>query len=410
MEKIEILIDNKKIVGYEGQTILQVCRENNIEIPTLCYHPNLEPIGACRLCLVEIRGKGLVTSCTEKIKKGMEILTQSDKVILTRKVILNLILSDHPYDCMTCEKSGECLLEKYAYQYGIKRSIYDGEKRKVKEKDGRPFIVRDYEKCILCGRCVYVCKNIVGAEAINYGYRSFNTEIISGFDEPLKENDCVFCGNCIEVCPVGALREIQAERKGRTWELKKVNTICPYCGVGCGIVVYVKNNQIVKIKGDESSPVNNGFLCIKGKFGFEYVISENRLKKPLIKENGKFKEVSWETAINFVYERLKYYKEKFGPYSIGGLSSAKCTNEENYIFQKFFRVVLKSNNIDHCARLCHSSTVVGLSTTLGSAAMSNSLEEIEKYSDCIIITGTNLTETQPITSYRVRKAKQNGAK
>lgn len=409
--KIKIYIDGKEIETEKGKTILEVALENNIDIPHLCNDSRLLPNGACRLCIVEVFGERRpVASCCYPVYDGMKIFTNTEKIINYRKMTLKLIISDHPLDCMTCEKSGDCLLEKYAYEYGIKEIDYKGEKAERKTKDGLPFIIRDYEKCILCGRCVKVCEEIVGAKAIDYKNRGFKTEIISGFDEPLKETECVFCGNCIEVCPVGSLREIGAERKGRTWEYKKIKTICPYCGVGCGIVVYLKNNEIVKIKGDDESPVNRGFLCIKGKFGFEYVKSEDRLKKPIIKENGKFKEVNWTDAIEFIYERLKFYKEKYGPFSIGGLSSAKCTNEENYIFQKFFRCVLKSNNIDHCARLCHSSTVFGLSQTIGSAAMSNSLDEIEKYSECIIITGTNVTETQPVTSYRIRKAKERGAK
>ncbi|HOK56672.1 MAG TPA: formate dehydrogenase subunit alpha [bacterium] len=410
-KKIKIEIDGKEIFTEIGKTILQTAKENGIEIPNLCNHPELIPNGACRLCLVEVVGeKRPVASCCYPVYDGMKVYTNTEKLINYRRLTLQLIISDHPLDCMTCEKSGDCLLEKYAYQYGIKKIEYSGEKAERKEKNGFPFIVRDYEKCILCGRCVKVCEEIVGANAIDYKNRGFITEIISGFDEILKDTECLFCGNCIEVCPVGSLREISAEGKGRNWEYEKIKAICPYCGVGCGIVAYVKNNEIVKVKGDEDSPVNKGFLCIKGKFGFEYVKDEERLKKPLIKEDGKFKEVSWEEAIDFVYEKLKYFRDNFGPFSIAGLSSAKCTNEENYIFQKFFRCVLKSNNVDHCARLCHSSTVVGLSQTIGSAAMSNSLDEIENYSDCIIITGTNITETQPVTSYRIRKAKEKGAK
>ncbi|MCX7917029.1 MAG: formate dehydrogenase subunit alpha, partial [bacterium] len=410
-DKVKIFIDDKEIITEKGKTILEVALENNIEIPHLCYDKQLIPNGACRLCIVEVRGeKKPVISCAYPIYEGIKVYTNTEKIINYRKLTLQLLISDHPLDCMTCEKSGDCLLEKYAYQYGIKNIKYVGEKAKRKLENGAPFIIRDYEKCILCGRCVKVCEEIVGVNAIDYKNRGFITEIISGFDEKLKDTECVFCGNCIEVCPVGALREISAERKGRNWEYQKIKTVCPYCGVGCGIIVYVKDNEIVKIKGDFDSCVNNGFLCIKGKFGFDYVKSDARLKKPLIKENGRFKEVDWNTAVDFIYEKLKYYKEKYGPSSIAGLASAKCTNEENYIFQKFFRCVLKSNNVDHCARLCHSSTVIGLSQTIGSAAMSNSLEEIEKYSDCIIVTGTNVTETQPVTSYRIRKAKEKGAK
>jgi formate dehydrogenase alpha subunit len=409
--KIKIYIDGKEIITEKGRTILEVAKENGIIIPNLCNYPYLMPNGACRLCIVEVKGERRpIASCCFPVYDGMEIFTQTEKIRELRKLTLELIISDHPLDCMTCEKSGECLLEKYAYEYGIKKIEYEGEKSKRKEKDGSPFIIRDYEKCILCGRCVKVCEEIVGANAIDFGYRGFKTEIISGFDEPLKNSECVFCGNCIELCPVGALREISGEGKGRSWEYKKIKTVCGYCGVGCGINVYVKNNEIVKIKGDEESCVNKGFLCIKGKFGFEFVSSPDRLKKPLKRKNNDFEEITWEKAIGIICENIERVIKKYGNNSIAGLSSAKCTNEENYIFQKFFRKILKTNNIDHCARLCHSSTIAGLLRTIGTGAMTNSLEEIENYSDCIILTGTNVSETQPVTSYRIRKAVEKGAK
>jgi len=413
MANLKISVDNNTIVAFEGQTILEACQANGIEIPTLCYHPQLKPLGACRLCLVELKNKGLVTACTEKVRNGSEIITNSEKVIQARKIILELLLSDHPADCMTCEKSGQCLLEKYAYQYGVRKTRYEGEKRVVHPRDGSPFIIRDYEKCILCGRCVSVCEQIVGADAIGFGYRGFNTRIVSGFDESLKEGDCIFCGNCIQVCPVGALREINAEGKGRTWDCTIENTTCPYCGVGCGIKTFIKDNQIIKIQGQDESPVNHGWLCVKGRFGYDYVSDPGRLKKPLIRRktsgNSGFVETTWDEALNFIREKFTEIKARYGPDALAGLASAKCTNEENYLFQKFFRQIIKTNNIDHCARLCHASTIAGLFQTLGSAAMSNSLEEIENITDCILITGTNVFETQPVTSYRIRKAVERGA-
>lgn len=409
--KIKIFIDEKEIECEKGEFILEVALRNNIDIPHLCYDKRLIPNGACRLCLVEVeKERRPVASCAYRVYDGMKVYTDTEKLRDYRKITLQLIISDHPLDCMTCEKSGDCLLEKYAYQYGIKKIDYSGEMARRKEKNGLPFIVRDYEKCILCGRCVKVCEEIVGENVIDYKNRGFKTEIISGFDQTLKEAECVFCGNCVEVCPVGALREISAEREGRTWEYEKIKTICPYCGVGCNIEVSVKNNEIVKIKGVEDSPVNKGWLCVKGKFGFEYVNDETRLKTPLIKENGKFREAGWDEAIDLIFNRFSEMKNKYGHNSLAGLASAKCTNEENYIFQKFFRCVLKSNNVDHCARLCHASTIAGLVQTIGSAAMSNSLDEIENVSDCILITGANVSETQPVTSYRIRKAVERGAK
>lgn len=415
--KIQIEINGKKYLADKGETILQVARKNGIDIPTLCYHDQLLPNGACRLCLVEIaEGGNLVPSCTYPVEREIRVFTDTPKVQEMRKVVLNLLLSDHPYDCMTCEKSGDCLLEKYAYEYGVKHPRYTGEKRRIEARDGKPFLVRDYEKCILCGRCVKVCEEIVGAEAIDFAQRGFGTQIVSGFDESLKEGGCVFCGNCIEACPVGALREVGAEGKGRIWEFKRVETVCPYCGVGCGLEVSVKDNKIVKINAVDDSPVNKGWLCIKGKFGFEYVSHKDRLKNPLLKvkksrnSRTKFERIGWDEALNLIQERLSALRERYGPASIAGLSSAKCTNEENYLFQKFFRQILKSNNIDHCARLCHASTIAGLARTIGSAAMSNSLKEIEEISDCILVTGTNVSESQPVTFYKIRKAVQRGAK
>lgn len=214
--KISLEINGKRCRARKGKTILEAAREQGIEIPTLCYHQELLPNGACRLCLVEVEGEeNLVTSCTYPVEKEIRVFTDTPKVRKMRRTILSLILSDHPYDCMTCEKSGDCLLEKYAYEYGVKRPEHEGEKRNTQPADGRPFIIRDYEKCILCGRCVKVCEEIVGADAIDFAQRGFNTRIVSGFDEALKDGGCLFCGNCIQVCPVGALREIGAEEKGR---------------------------------------------------------------------------------------------------------------------------------------------------------------------------------------------------
>jgi len=410
--KVRLLINGKECWGQRGQTILQIARENGIEIPALCYYEGLLPNGACRLCLVEVKGeKKLVTSCSYPVEKEIEVITETPRINQIRKTIVELLLSDHPYDCMTCEKSGACLLEKYAYRYGIKTPRYTGEKRKVINKQGAPFIVRDYEKCILCGRCVKVCRELVGVEAIDFSGRGFQTRIVSGFDEDLKESECVFCGNCVQVCPVGALREIQAEGKGRTWDFTKVQTICPYCGVGCGIEVSVRDNHIVKITGWNESLVDKGYLCVKGKFAFDYVAHPERLKRPLLRKDRKdrFLQVSWEEALDYIREKFTEIKEKHGPDALAGLASAKCTNEDNYLFQKLFRQVIKTNNVDHCARLCHAATIHGLVQTLGSAAMTNSLKEIEDITDCIIVTGTNVFETQPVTSYLIRKAIQRGA-
>lgn len=432
---IKISIDNKQIKVEKGTTVLQAANMVGIRIPNLCYHENLPVTSACRLCLVEIDGaKSLMASCSAPVVDGMKVFTDSERVINARRMVLELLLSDHPDDC---EKSGSCELQDYAREYHVEKVRFTGEKRKISLENGDPFLIRDYEKCILCGRCVRACQDVMGISAIEFANRGFKTKIATTFDIPLQDSTCVMCGNCIEVCPVGALREKQAEGKGHEREYKKVRTTCPYCGVGCNIELNVVDNKVVKVTSWKDSPVNSGWLCVKGKFGFEFINHPDRLKKPLIKKSllnvvrgfslannnatlkgrttdfsidNSFVEISWEEALTLIADKLKEIKEKHGPDSIAGLASAKCTNEENYLFQKFIRAVIGTNNVDHCARLCHAPTVAGLAQTFGSGAMTNSIEDLEK-SDCFIVIGSNTTETHPIISLKIKKAvMQNDAK
>jgi formate dehydrogenase alpha subunit len=304
---------------------------------------------------------------------------------------------------MTCDSCGKCILQDLAYKYGIKEIEYKGKTHKKKVLDDNPFIYRNNEKCILCGRCVRICDEIVGANAIGYVGRGFESEIVPAFDQPLLQTDCVFCGNCISTCPVGALQPKPYLNMARDWESNKIETVCPYCGVGCVINLHVKDNRIVCVSSDVGKNLNMGSLCVKGRFGIDFVGSQKRIDSPLVKEsNGKFKKISWDRAINLIAKKLKDIKEKYGPDSIGVLSSAKCTNEENYILSKFARVVIGTNNIDHCARLCHASTVTGLIPTFGSGAMTNSINDI-KYSDAAIIIGSNTTEAHPVIGYEIIK-------
>jgi len=265
--------------------------------------------------------------------------------------VIELLLSDHPYDCMTCEKSGSCKLEKYAYELGIRKPHFEGEKHNYPLRATNPFFERDYNKCILCARCVTVCHEIQYCEAVDQSKRGFDTKIVASFDRSMQETPCVFCGNCVSVCPVGALSEKAGRFQGRDWEMKKVPTICSYCGVGCTLVLNVKDGKLLKVTSDRDLGVNRGWTCVKGRFGFDYVHSPDRLTDPLIKEDGKFQQASWDAALDAVAKGLKKVKEQHGPDAIGILASAKCTNEENYLLQKMARAALGTNNIDHCARL-----------------------------------------------------------
>jgi formate dehydrogenase alpha subunit len=411
-KQIRIYINNREIYALQGKSILETCLDNNIFIPHLCFDPRLKPQGACRLCLVEVEGMPeVVASCVTKVREGMRIRTNTPHINELVRINLELILSDHPLDCITCESCGNCALQDLAYIYNIEDIIYRGKVHEKKVLMDNPFILRDNEKCILCGRCVRMCDGIIGANAIGYAGRGFECEIVPAFEQSLKKTDCVLCGNCISTCPVGALQPKTYIKKGRIWESVKVRTTCPYCGVGCVIDLHIKDNQIVNVTSEIGKHVNRGNLCVKGKFGMDFVSSPKRLKSPMIKtKEGKFKNVSWKKALGIISDKLLKIKKKYGPDSIGILSSAKCTNEENFLMSKFARAVIGTNNIDHCARLCHASTVTGLIPTFGSGAMTNSVDDI-KYSDAAIIIGSNTTETHPVIGYEIiRCVQENGLK
>jgi predicted molibdopterin-dependent oxidoreductase YjgC len=352
MDKVTLKIDGKRVTISAGATVLQAAKSAGISIPHLCYRDDLKPTGACRICLVEVKGaRTLLPSCSLAVSEGMVVQTNTPRVLEARKMVVELLLSDHPFACMTCEKSGSCKLEKYAYELRVRSSRFEGEKHQYPIDISNPFIGRDYNKCILCGRCVSACNEVQRWEAIDFIGRGFSTKIGTAFDRGLKESPCVFCGQCVDVCPVGALVELNKLGKGREWEYEEVDTVCSYCGVGCNLKLHVKDNEIIKVTSDRKSPVNKGKLCVKGRFGFDYVHHPDRLKYPMIRENGKLKRASWTKALDLVATKLSEIKEKDGPDSIAFLASAKCTNEENYLLQKFARGVIGTNNIDHCARL-----------------------------------------------------------
>ncbi|MDK2821492.1 MAG: NADH-quinone oxidoreductase subunit [Clostridia bacterium] len=355
---VNITIDGKQMTVEEGKTILEVAKANGIYIPTLCYHPKLRPIGSCRLCLVAIEGREKpVTACNTPVAEGMVVRTSTPEILEMRKGIINMILSMHPEDCLTCEKAGNCELQECAYNLGVKKGTLPLEAQELPVLKENPFIVRDYNKCIACGRCIRACKEVQCQRVLDLvgkGSEARAGATVGDQEITLEEAGCVFCGNCVQVCPVGALLEKDSLGKGRQWEAKKVRTVCTFCGVGCNLEVNVKDDHIVRVRGYENPLVNDGWLCVKGRFGNDFVESPERIKRPLIrvgeKGEGKFKEVSWEEALDYTAKRLQEVKDKYGKQSIAAFSSARCTNEENYLMQKFMRAVIGNNNIDHCAR------------------------------------------------------------
>jgi len=371
-----IIINGNEFPFSPGETILQVARKNSIEIPTLCHMKNASPTGQCRVCVVEVKGaRSLVASCAAPAGKGMQVLTESPKVVEARRLILQLLLSSGNHNCAVrvaddqdwtqfqlevnkydktdemCPVWGECELQHLAYKYQVSAERFPRTDVPYPMEDVNPFIVRDFSRCIKCGRCVQACCDVQVNNAISFGFRGTATKIIAAGDRPYKDSDCVFCGECLQVCPVGALVEKDARYDVRPWETKKIRTTCTYCGVGCQVHLHAKNGKVVKVTGVEDVAPNYGSLCVKGRFGYDFIGSPERLTAPLIKENGELREASWDEALNRVAENLGRIQKDHGGDSIGVLSSARISNEENYVANKFTRAVLKTNNIDHCARL-----------------------------------------------------------
>jgi NADH-quinone oxidoreductase subunit G len=347
---ITLTIDGKKVSVNQGATILDAALKLGIDIPTLCYDQRLEAYGGCRICVVEVEGaRNLMAACSTPAAEGMVVHTESEKVVKARRDILDLLLANHPLDCLTCEKSGDCKLQNYCYRYNVKESSFKGEVKSYSIDESNEFYISDQDKCILCGKCVRVCNELQCTGAIGFANRGFKTHIATPFERGLQNSTCVSCGNCVAVCPVGALTPKKRE-KYRLWEVKKVRTTCSYCGVGCQIELLVKGDKVVGVEPFRGEP-NRGLLCVKGRFAYNFINHRDRLKTPLIRKDGKFVEATWEEALNLVASKLSDIKKKYGADSIGGLTSARCTNEDNYIMQKFIRGVIGTNNIDHCARL-----------------------------------------------------------
>ncbi len=350
---VKLTIDGIKVEAKSGDTILSAAKKAGIQIPTLCHVKGLPAQGACRICLVEVEGaRGLMAACSTPVVADSVVETSSEKVIKARKLVLELLLSEGDHDCIICEANGDCKLQKMAYEYGVSNTDlkYKGEKRAAVKDTSSRFIIRDGTKCILCNKCVLAC-NSRGVHGILYkNERGFSSKIVSD-DCELSDSGCVYCGECIQVCPTGALYEKKRVGKGRSWELDKVDTTCPYCGVGCQLTVHVdsKNNRPVKVTGRYTTP-NEGMLCVKGRFAYDFPLSDKRITSPMIKKNGEHVQVSWDEALDYTAGRLKEIIEKHGPDSYAGVSCARSTNENNYAAMKFARAAIGTNNIDHCAR------------------------------------------------------------
>lgn len=405
---ITISIDGKKITTENGMNLLQVALKNGIKIPNLCYHKYLSPSGACRLCIVKIKGmRGFTTACTVNVTDGMEVIAFDDELEKIRKTTLEMLLANHNDDCINCVRDGGCELQDLVFQYNISRSERDllpiWENLKSSCDNSSQILNYDATKCIQCERCVKACKEIQGKGVLAVAERGANAYIVAGIRDWLT-SECDGCGQCIQSCPTAAISlKTQGKARIRNKDIEKTTTTtCPYCGVGCQLQVSTIDNEIVKVEGADEIP-NFTRTCVKGKFGLDFVTHKDRLKTPLIKRDGEFVEVSWQEALDYTAQKLAEIKQKYGSDAIMGLASARTTNEDNFVMQKFMRAAIGTNNIDHCARLCHSSTVSGLSASFGSGAMTNSIAELE-HADLILITGSNTTETHPVIATYIKRA------
>ncbi len=411
-DRIHITIDGRAVEAEAGENLLAVARRNGFDVPGLCYHPRLTPTGGCRLCLVKVEGRpGATTACTLEVSGGLAVTAFDDELEADRRSLIELLLAEHNCDCVVCEAAGRCELQDLAYRYGLDKRTrrYALPQRELPQEDASsPVLVYDPSKCILCERCVKACDEIQGKEILSYAHRGLDAIVTAG-PGGWEASECDGCGECVQLCPTGAIREKLEPRPPRDWELEPVRTTCSYCGVGCRLDLWVHDGQIVNVTGSDAVP-NLGSTCVKGRFGHNYVQASDRLTRPLIKRDGGFVEATWDEALDEVAKRLNDIVAEHGPDAIGGLSSATCTNEENYLFQKFMRACVGTNNVDHCARLCHASTVAGLAAAFGSGAMTNSIAELE-HADCILVTGSNTTETHPvIANLIVRAVRYRGAK
>ncbi len=393
----------------KGETILNFVRRNFGKdfVPTLCDAPNLDPFGSCRVCSVDVAltagGPAKAqASCHTPVIPNSYIYTHSDRIVKLRKNIVELVLTDHPLDCLTCEVNNNCELQSVAAKVGVRDVRYpEGKNHLDRKKDkSHPYMTSDFSKCINCFRCVRACDEVQGEMVLSMAGRGFDAHIVKSDGKNFFESDCVSCGACAQACPTSAISDV-FESKSIVAD-KKIRTVCTYCGVGCNLDVAVVGDKVKSIQAPYTAEVNQGHTCLKGRFAFSFYNHPDRIKTPLIRKGGELQPASWDEAYDYIAEKLTSIKAANGPDAIAGISSARCTNEENYLMQKFIRAVIGTNNIDCCARVCHSPTALGMQRAFGTGAATNSVEDL-KYTDCIMVIGANPTDAHPVTGAKIKQ-------
>jgi len=414
---VSVTIDGKEISVPKGSSVMRAASLAGIRVPRLCATDSLDAFGSCRVCLVEIEGrKGYPASCTTEVEEGMVVNTQSEHLHKLRKNVVELYVSDHPLDCVACPANGDCELQDTAEELGVTGSRYGlvGGGRGANHLDApkdesNPYFTFDPTQCIVCYRCVRACDDIQGTFALTVDGRGFESKISAGQMEDFMDSECVSCGACVNACPTVALTDNSVIEMGLPE--RSVTTTCAYCGVGCSFHAELKGDQVVRMTPNKDGHANEGHACIKGRFAFGYATHQDRITQPMIRDSidEPWREVSWEEAIAYAADRLRSIQEEYGPDSIGGITSSRCTNEETYLVQKMVRAAFGNNNVDTCARVCHSPTGYGLKTTLGESAGTQAFNSVA-HSDVIMVMGANPTDAHPVFASRLKRRLREGAR
>ncbi|WP_342616176.1 formate dehydrogenase subunit alpha [Rhodoferax sp. GW822-FHT02A01] len=416
-QHVTLEIDGERVTVPAGTSLMRAAVDAGIQVPKLCATDTLEPFGSCRLCLVEIEGRrGFPASCTTPAEAGMKVRTQTPKLQELRKGVMELYISDHPLDCLTCSANGDCELQTMAGVTGLREVRYGvgaqngGAHHLDSAKDeSNPYFTYDASKCIVCNRCVRACEEVQGTFALTISGRGFESRVSPGQDQPFMESECVSCGACVQACPTATLQEKSIIQLGQP-EHSKITT-CAYCGVGCGFKAEMKGNEVVRMVPWKDGKANEGHACIKGRFAWGYATHKDRMTKPMIRKaiTDPWKEVSWEEAIGYAASEFRRIQAKHGKDSVGGITSSRCTNEETYLVQKLVRAAFGNNNVDTCARVCHSPTGYGLGQTYGTSAGTQTFKSVEQ-ADVILVMGANPSAAHPVFASRMKKRLRAGAK
>ncbi|MFC4931873.1 formate dehydrogenase subunit alpha [Massilia sp. GCM10023247] len=410
---VTLEIDGQEVKVAAGTSVMRAAIEAGLSVPKLCATDSLEPFGSCRLCLVEVEGRrGYPASCTTPCEPGMKVRTQSPKLADIRKGMMELYISDHPLDCLTCPTNGNCELQDMAGVVGLREVRYGGEGRNhlaLEKDESNPYFSYDPSKCIVCNRCVRACEETQGTFALTIDGRGFDSRVSPGQNQSFMESECVSCGACVDACPTATLTEKTVIMMGQA-EHSKITT-CAYCGVGCSFRAEMKGNEVVRMVPNPDGHANHGHACVKGRFAWGYATHQDRMTRPMIRKriSDPWQEVSWEEAIGYAASEFRRIQAKYGKDAIGGITSSRCTNEETYLVQKLVRAAFGNNNVDTCARVCHSPTGYGLKQTLGESAGTQRFDSVMK-ADVIMIIGANPAAAHPVFASQMKRRLRQGAK